>query len=257
MDTRYLLSNPQGRTDPDFLRKQYHALLSQQGFIARNGQLRVSDFLISFTDYYPSELLGLLHSELKQIRSPSNSWPSMILLSRRAQHPLRQLLILYFLGCRVEEFFHQHLQPQKPFGEGPWPCLNPVCEYYLQRNIISYQQVNRADRLVGRFACECGFTYIRTGPDHSSDDVFRRERILSFGPRWEMKLREYWTDLTLSRNDISSRLGINLSTLQQQVIKLQLPIPRNPSWRKTLNELKQYSLETISRYRPRVAQRDF
>src|SRR6266705_1752949 len=247
--TRYLLSNRQGRTDPDFLRMQYHSLLLQRGFIARDGQIRVCDFLIAFTDYYPSELLRLLHSELQQIRFPGESWPSLIFLSRGAQHPLRHLLVLHFLGCSVEEFFHQHFQPQKPFGEGPWPCLNPACEYYLQRNITSYQLKERTDRPVGRFACECGFTYTRTGPDQSPEDIFRRESILSYGPHWEMKLSEYWADLTVSRKDILSRLGINPNTLRWLVIKLQLPIPRNPSRVKTSKEPKQYSLETISRYR--------
>ena len=97
--------------------------------------------------------------------------------------------------------------------------------------------------------CECGFAYTRTGPDQSPEDAFLRESILSFGPRWEMKLREYWTDLTLPRKDIPSRLGISHKTLKRLIIKLQLPIPRNPSWVKTSKGSKQYSLETIARYR--------
>jgi len=151
--TRYLLSNPQVRTDPDFLRMQYHSLLLQRGFIAREGKIRVCDFLIAFTDYYQSELLRLLHSELQQIRTPMMMWPAKTVLSHGAQHPLRHLLILHFLGCSVEEFFHQRLQPQKPFGEGPWPCLNPACEYYLQRTITSYQLGRRTDPPVGSFTC--------------------------------------------------------------------------------------------------------
>jgi hypothetical protein len=249
IDALYLQTKPCGYIDPDFLRKQYRALLSQRGFITRNGQFRACDFLLSFTEYYPSELLGLLHSELKQIRNPNTSWPSMIFLSRVAQHPLRHLLVLHFLGCRAEAFFHQQFQHQKPFGNGPWPCLNPACEYYRQGSIGSYQFGRRPERLVGIFACECGFTYTRPGPDHSPEDAFRRERILSFGPCWELRLREYWSDLTLSSNDISARLGINRYTLKQQAIKLQLPIPRNPSWKKSSNEPKEYSMETISRYR--------
>ena len=249
VDAHYLLTHPIAPSDADFLRRQYHALLSHRGFIARNGHIRVDLFLVSFTDYYPPELLDLLHSALKQVSRPGTSWPVRMMLSSGSQHPLRHLLALRFLGLKAETLFEQDLQPRKPFGDGPWPCLNPACEHFQKRNIVSYQQSVGTQRLVGRFACECGFIYTRRGPDRSPEDAFRRERILSFGASWEMKLREYWSDLTLSSKEMSSRLGINRQLLVQQARKLQLPVPRNPSWKKTSKEPKTYSLVTISRYR--------
>jgi hypothetical protein len=248
-DALYLLTNSCDCCGHDYLRKQYQALLSQRGFIARNGRIRVSEFLVSFADYYPSELLHLLHSEFKQMRYPGMSWPARMLVSRESQHPMHHLLVLHFLECKAETFFQQDLQPQKPFGDGPWPCLNPACEHYQERTIISYQLKRKTERLVGRFACECGFTYTRPGPDRSPEDAFRRERILSFGVVWEMKLREYWSDLTLFLDEISSRLGIHKSMLKRLISKLQLPSPRIPSWKQGSKELTRYSTETISWHR--------
>jgi Tn7-like transposition protein D/TniQ protein len=248
-DALCLLTTSCDRSGHDFLRRQYQALLSQRGYIARDGRIRLCEFLVSFADYYPPELLHLLHSEFTHMRYPRRSWPARALDSRQSQHPVHHLLVLHFLGCKAETFFQQDLQPLKPFGDGPWPCLNPASEHYQQRTIISYELKRGRDRLVGRFACECGFTYTRPGPDHSPEDAFRRERILSFGTVWEMKLREYWSDLTVSRDEISSRLGIPQSTLNSLIVKLQLPRPRNPSWKQRSKVLQRYSAETISWHR--------
>jgi hypothetical protein len=47
-------------------------------------------------------------------------------------------LLIQFLGYTAEEFFQLPNSPPdefKPFGEKPWPCLNPVCKRFQQPGI--------------------------------------------------------------------------------------------------------------------------
>lgn len=95
---RYLLDHTLP-SDPSFLQKQYHALLAQQGFLTVKGHLRTVDLLKSFSDYYPSEVLTLLHCEIKQGSSFQKLWLSKLIMRvENVQHPLYHILMIHFLG---------------------------------------------------------------------------------------------------------------------------------------------------------------
>ena len=191
-DVHYLLMRPRTPPMAHFFGEQYRTLLALHGFMTPRGFVRVVDLLTTFVSYYSAELLALLHCEMTQSRLDS-TWLAMLAhQSKSVQHPLRHILAIRFLGSTVEEFFHQHTMPYKPFGNGPWPCLNPVCEHYYQRCISTYHtsEHTQKGRPLGKFACDCGYTYCRSGPDHLAEDVFRKDRVLAYGPLWKAKLRE-------------------------------------------------------------------
>jgi hypothetical protein len=249
LDVCYLLEHS-CCTDPPSLRKRYGVLLSQRGFLASAGSMiRIHDCLKAFMDYYSQTLLATLHCRLKHSPLDNRIWLNRVLHpSNKAQHPLRHILAIRFLGSSAETFFHLDIEPTMPFGEGPWPCLNPVCEHYQQRHITTCQIHRQRGRLVGRFACSCGFTYSRKGPDTSLEDAFRRENILAYGAKWEALLRDLWFDPAVSSGSIYRRLGFAPDAVKRQAVKLHLPFPRISS-RSTISGMPQTPKKDISWYR--------
>ncbi len=229
LEALYLLEHRCPSQDSLFFREQYYALFAQHGFLSLGGHVRTIELVDAFKKYYPKELLNLLHCEIPQTRLDA-SWLSVLThRANHAQHPLRHILVIHFLGSTVKSLFGRQITYPKPFGDGPWPCLNPVCEHYQQTYIHTYQidEHNEKHRPLGRFACACGFTYCRSGPDKSHDDALRRDKVLLYGPVWETKLRELWFDQTISLEKIARCLGVVIASVNLQAKKLQLPVPRS------------------------------
>lgn len=212
-----------------FFRKQYLALLEQHGLITIKGSLRIVEFLKALTVYYPPSLLSLLHCEFNRTKHIEAEWPARLPFGRRPQHPLHHILVIRFLGATVDAFFNSLFQLPRPFGDGLWPCLNPVCQQYRTPCIAIYSMraSSSKGRPVGLFAFpSCGFTYSRAGPDRSLEDTFRRDRIPSYGHLWQTKLREWWLDPEMSMERIAHRLGVDFATVKRQAKRLALPTRR-------------------------------
>ena len=144
-------------------------------------------------------------------------------------HPFYHLLTIRFLSFTLETILSQEIAPFAPFGTGPWPCLNPVCELFQQRVIPSYRmpEPNKKGIFVGTFSCQCGYTYSRRGPDISPDDAFRKGQVLSYGSIWDAKFLELWRDSTVSMRKMGPILGISRDSLTSHARRLQLSVPRN------------------------------
>lgn len=255
-DVLYLLDHPQQPMNLDFFHQQYHALLARQGFLGKNGRIRRADFIHAFMDFYSPALLELLHSELNRCKHIGGTWLSRLLRlpsSKGLLHPIQHILTIRFLGSTIESFLNHQIVPPAPFGTGPWPCLNPACENYEQNSIITYElgTHSTAVRPVGVFACTCGFTYIRSGPDHSPDDIFRRDRVASYGAAWETRLCELWLDPTKSVASIARHLGVENHTINCRAAKLGLPFPRETHWTRAQAGVHRYrrSMEDVPIYR--------
>jgi hypothetical protein len=228
-----------------FFQKQYFALLNQHGFITINGCLRVVEFLNALIEYYSPALLSLLHCGLSHTRHIEAEWSARLPYARKAQHPLHHILLIRFLGEEIETFLCSPIQPPRPFGDGPWPCLNQVCEHYRSLCITSYsvREKSSKDRPVGLFVCpSCNFMYSRTGPDRSPEDIFRRSGIPFYGRLWETKLHEWWLESGTSIECMARRLGVDSVTVKRQAERLALP-PRPVSQRGGKSLDKQSDLE--------------
>jgi Tn7-like transposition protein D/TniQ len=230
LDSRYLLEHPVATPPSHFFRAQYSALLQNQGFLTEGGKIRSADLLKGFVNYYSSELLTSLRCEVNSTHSLSQAWLVELRFSRSAQSPLHHLLAIRFLGTTIEGFFSQEVKPTGPFGDGPWPCLNPVCKHYQQNHISSCRTHEKGrGHFIGKFECTCGFAYYRYYDIESgnSQNTISRSKVFSYGELWEQKLREMWLDPTMSLGEISRRLGVVPRLIRQQAIKLQLPFPRS------------------------------
>ena len=236
---------------PDFkcLHNRYIRILANRGLATYNGAVRIRKLVEEFKQYYSPEILSLLQCEVDE--SKRSNWLSQIVKSLnrdKVNHPLRHLLLIRFLGYTQEEWnkLPNHLDF---FGSGPWPCLNPTCEFFRQLSIkechINYQKTH-GGRLTGTFCCSCGFTYIRTGPDVCPEDNMRIDDVEKYGTIWEEALRKLWSDSTLSLQKICMLLGTaSKDTIKRQAVRLNLPFPRKgPRGRLTYIEPRKYCFKT-------------
>ncbi len=164
----------------------------------------------AFRQELSPDFLQSVQCDLSAARSAS--WLSRLLQSQKSSvFTLHALLLVEFLGHTLESFVLLPAQ-QHPFGHGPWPCLNPVCPHYEQPHITACQVVYtaaRGGRPHGTFACDCGFTYSRIGPDRSAQDLKRIGKIEAVGLLWASKLRDLWYDPQVNTKAMARILGMD------------------------------------------------
>jgi hypothetical protein len=216
--------------DSKVLRDRYYNIMLQRSLAYFNGRIRTNKFLRKFIEFYSPELLEKLQCS---VRSQSPRWPLYLIHSNKigiVQHPLRHLLLMTFLDCTPEEVFTT-FEEYKPFGDGPWPCLNKASDHYLQSHVVQCRVTHSIKKNSGKpmstFICDCGFTYTRTGPDRTDEDRFEASSVQFYGHVWEESLRNLWKDISLTIREIAQRLGVGELTVKRHAIQLGLTFPRN------------------------------
>jgi hypothetical protein len=226
-DAWWLLSQRGLDSDLTSLQKRYQRRLAYLALASYRGRVQKDALLSQFKQMYTSDQLQALHCELDE--TIEDCWLiRLIHKPDNAQHPLHHLLLMHCLELTAERFFRLPTT-DKPFGEGPWPCLNPACVHYLKSEVkdcaVAYSSSGDG-RPIGRFSCACGFIYSRTGPDRSAEDRLMRERIETFGPLWETKLSQLWANETLSLRAIARQLGVDPLTVKRHATRIGLVFPR-------------------------------
>lgn len=189
-DIKWLLNDCYFVPGLEDLYQKYLSLVKKSPeLVTYTGRIRVQELLRLLKNHYPAKVLELFHCPLdEQIRD--NWLAQLVRFPRRVHHPLRHLLLIQFLGYSAQEFFELQ-EANKSFGDAPWPCLNPVCQYFQQFRIkecqITYNQDNH--KLTGIFSCTCGFVYCRTTPEQSLEARFQLSRIKAYGSVWEESLK--------------------------------------------------------------------
>lgn len=228
LDAEWLLNWHGHTSDLTFLRERYYNLLLQRGLAYYNGNIKMYDLSEELVSFYSSDFLKRLQCEI------DNSYKGWIFglvhttTLEVAQHPLRHLLLITFLGLTAEEFFTSS-DVFKPFGDKPWPCLNRASDHFGQLLIDECRVTDnlvkkKRGKPVGTFSCKCGFVYNRVGPDNSEEDHRRINSVESYGPVWEKALREVWVDTSISLREAASRLGVSELTVVRYAIRLELPM---------------------------------
>lgn len=216
-----LLSGKYERRPYSWFWKKYNNRLIECGFANVNGRVDQKKLIREFKAYYGEELLSVLQSNIRE--DNYNNWLSQIVRKpRKSFHPIRHLLVIEFLNMSIDEVFNGSIQ-NKPFGEGPWPCLNAASNHYLQPVIdnITITYDHKSKKTIGTFKCNCGFVYSRSGPDSNENDKYKFSRIKNFGEVWEGKLKELVAK-KLSLREIARRLKADPKTIDKYAKKLNL-----------------------------------
>ncbi len=223
----WLLAQPAAGGSSESIRFAFISLLRERGFTTCNGRLYRDRLLEVFGAKYSRDYLMSLGSPLET----DGEVPWLVRLlhrSRRVQHPIRQILLIDFLGYTTKSFFTDVVgqpKPYRPFGAGPWCCLNPVCNRRrtacIKRMLIRHSFEHK--QAIGIFFCPvCGFTYRKLVSEASTD----RKRVLDFGPVWRSALKELWSNPRRTIREMEEMLEADSLTIKRHAIKLGCPYPR-------------------------------
>lgn len=227
------------------LRERYYNLLLKCGYAYYNGRTKNYKLFDAFNKHFSQHTLEKLGCT---VESAQTGWLAKFTDKQKANiihHPIRHLLVMNFLNLNAVEFFTAFVE-YKPFGDGPYPCLNMASDHYGQILIESCETFdnlskdkNKSGRPLGVFACKCNFTYQRIGPDKSEKSRFAYDLVKEYGEVWENKLKELWMNLSLSVAQAAVILGVSQLLVVRHAIRLNLP----------MNEPNSRSVQGYARHR--------
>jgi hypothetical protein len=218
-DIEYLLNNDVPNKPKNWFVGQYKNRLMELGLCTVNGIVNINEIFKQFVGYYGDNMLKTFNFNIYAV--DKTNWIKYLLRSQQIiVHPLKHILLSRFLGIKIDELFNKKLE-YKPFGESGWPCLNKICPNYLTPIIkeVKVRYNSHAKKPVGEFTCECGFTYLRVGPDSSEEDRNRIGKVKELGWLWERELTSLLKK-GLSLNVIESRLYTSQKTIKKYASKL-------------------------------------
>jgi hypothetical protein len=222
-DIDYILKNNLKFSNLNRLRETYISLLQRMQLASVSGSVYLRELVEQFSLKLTPELLSCVESKLDLY--DDHSWLATALRKpRKVIHPIRHLLIIQFLSGSVESFIPNLNFEYKPFGNGPWPCLNPVA-YHFKKDVVSDLKITRCTDTslpVGTFKCKCGFIYSRRGPDQVKEDRYRVGRIKSFGSVWEKRLQKLATGGQLGLRGMAREMQADPGTVKKYIEKLDL-----------------------------------
>ncbi len=251
-NAEWLLNQENLCVEEGTLRERYYNLLLKRGYAYYNGRIRNAPLLEAFDNHFPPRVLETLGCT---VMSAQTGWLAKMMEKGRSniiQHPIRHLLLMHFLGVTAEEFFTSFVE-YRPFGSGPYPCLNKASDHYGEPKIPNCEIFDntvkkKRGQPLGVFACDCGFVYQRVGSDRSEKARFTYSSVKEYGKTWENKLEELWTDLSFPVTEVAGIFGVSDLLIVRHAIRLGLPMNypgartvlgykrrRNP--RKTFSEL--------------------
>jgi len=227
-DAAWVLQNFRPNKDSITTRERYHAILLEKGYISYGGRTHVSKIVEELHTYGSGTHWNWVLPSLSTL--PRFTIMRLIEDTHKTIPTLYHLILLQFLGFRANDFF-QYVPNSDLFGQGPWPCLNPVCEYYLQMKIaecvVEVRKSGRSDQnIIGKFKCSCGYCYYRFGPDREGINLFRQVGILEYGDLWINKLRAMWMNRELTLKEIADRFKIGTNTVKKRATQLGFPSDR-------------------------------
>lgn len=213
-EVQYLLSRTHNPIGQEELSGRYIYLLFKKGYCNYAGRFsNFATFYQDFEQFIGTDFLSRINLLLNN--QPESSWLYRILRAKNTtHHPIKHILLILFLGLSVEQFLKMDIP--EPFGDPPWPCLNPVCPNHKNNTIqsIVIRKSTYTNGLpIGIFRCKCGYEYQRTGPDQSEADRYTVGKMIRYGELWEQTLQDLLSDSSLSLREVAKRLGADTNTI--------------------------------------------
>lgn len=175
--------------DTDDILNIYKKEIKAKGYAVKGYKLR-EDFL-RFYKENSLECFGISSSFSK-----ISSMLFGLLRDDKSKSTKYHLLFIIFLYGSVKGFVNKKNRKylsketsQLPYGEGPWPCLNPACINYNKKVIksVQYKKSYKSKKNYGVFKCKCGYKYSR---DEFTTNEFSYSVVITLGPIWKSKFQQ-------------------------------------------------------------------
>ncbi|UWG98041.1 TnsD family transposase [Dehalobacter sp. DCM] len=171
------------------LRQRYLYFLRSKNYMFSRNKINELKLMTDFKNFYTEESLSYWNLNFDE-KHKYNWIRRFLQRPDGSQDPIKNILLIYFLCGDLYYFFSININDELnfPFGEGPWPCLNPIAEHYGQNVITNFELVKNRS-IMGYFKCSCGFTYKINIFDKSRFTNLTGSNIVEFGYEWEEKLK--------------------------------------------------------------------
>ena len=204
----------------DLLSKRYDLWLRHKGFRTYSGRTWHNELYAAIVKYYGEEFL-------KQIFAYEEIYPAwlnrILFFPDKMQHPMFHILLTAFLAGSTQNFFEEYCPEELPYGEGPWPCRNKICEYHLQ-DVIEKIEI-KYDKSFCRtvFKCpHCGFAYRRKNPISKEKQYYGTVYVADYGWLWKERLVECLAEQKLTPRQTCRLLGCDFYTVDKYAVELGL-----------------------------------
>ena len=204
----------------DTMPKKYDLWLRHKGFRTYSGKTWIKELYIALVEYYGEDFL----KEIYAYDEIYSAWLNRIMFyPDKLQHPIFHILLISFLAGSTQNFFEKDCPETLPYGEGPWPCRNTVCEFNL-KDVIENIEI-KYDKSFCRtvFKCpHCGFAYRRKNPIPKEAQYSGKVYVADYGWLWKKRLVECIVEQKLTPRQTCRRLGCDFYTVNRYAIELGL-----------------------------------
>ncbi|MDF2503026.1 TnsD family Tn7-like transposition protein [Clostridium sp.] len=183
----------------DVLENYYKKVLIEKRLSTRCGTICRDSLDEEIINFYRDEGLNFLDKFYKEHKYIS--WNRRRLDdSCRPNNLIQHLILVNFFGKSINNLIEDINRDYKPFGEGPWACINGVCSYrdkFVIKKVDIKSTDDDLDNTFGIFECKhCGFKYSRY-VNHNKNILLH---ICNNGQRYYIK-----EVLNYGKKDISAR----------------------------------------------------
>ncbi|QWU15615.1 TniQ protein [Paenibacillus sophorae] len=217
-DIQYLLNNPI-KIERENVTGKLREACWEHGYYTYSGRLTTklgTDFLLKYSEEVLTKL-GLSKSKILSTKI----WREMIGENDRLTSIVLYILMMRIFSPSIEDFFERKnvcISNPIPFGNGPWRCMNKLCDNYQND---SFLKINRSDIIssihyIHFFCskCQMEFTARWDWKNRRIKDV----SIRHMGKEWENKVLELYIE-GLSNTKIAAKVYSSTNLVRICLIK--------------------------------------
>ncbi|WHY77805.1 TnsD family Tn7-like transposition protein [Neobacillus sp. WH10] len=163
-------------------------------YIQYKGRILKKELIFSIISEYGNLQLQAISLSPGQIRH--RSYVARVLSKELNQDIIFYCLLILYLFHSKEEFVNYHIDIANPipFGQGPWKCLNKICDGFNNYVISKNKRIakNSGGTVISaEFECPiCGQIYVKRW--HPNQDKKEKVMIKTMGGKWINRLLELY-----------------------------------------------------------------
>ncbi|MCL2427227.1 MAG: TnsD family transposase, partial [Oscillospiraceae bacterium] len=227
--SQWLLENGHLYGPYDKVYTNYCFHLHNAGYSTMNGYIWHNKIYKAINDFYGKDFLMLLEAYDENL---TIAWTKRIFSNKfNSQLPMYHILLHILLTGSSDSFLNSDCRKPLPYGEGPWPCRNPICPHNLEDMIENIDIHYARGSYKTLFKCpHCGFAYRRQKPIPKEKQYTGIVYIESYGELWQQKLRECIVEKGFSAKRSCKYLKCSAYTVQKYAIKFGYIKPEDATY---------------------------